>query len=149
MIASRSDRPSQPSGFDLFEWTPEDQKLLLGHLNAESIVGISNCLPGQPWCLLYTHLDGLHHVSVTLGSTIMKSTTSHEISPSGYQMNAIPIEYQNNLRMCYVQVGASKTLDTIGECKAIWAHTRSDELVFMEDGALQWSVPFAATVLKL
>ncbi|KAG0296121.1 hypothetical protein BGZ96_010156 [Linnemannia gamsii] len=146
LIASRSDRPSRSSGFDLFEWTPEDQKLLIGHLNAESIVGVSDCLPGQPWCILYTHLDGLHRVSAALGPAIMKSTVSRDISPPAHQMNVIPIEYKNNLQVCYIQVGTSRTLNTTCECRRIWAHTRSDELVFMEDGALQWSIPFAATV---
>ncbi|KAF9133434.1 hypothetical protein BGW39_009745 [Mortierella sp. 14UC] len=139
LIASRGDRPSRSSGLDLFEWIPDDQKLLLAHLEADSIVGVSDSLPGRPWYILYTHLGASHRVSATLGTTIMKSTLSRDTLPSVYQINAIPTEYRNNLRKCYMQGNTLATLDTISECKRIWAHTQSDELVFMEDGALQWS----------
>ncbi|KAK3848189.1 MAG: hypothetical protein J3R72DRAFT_92554 [Linnemannia gamsii] len=148
-IASKSDRPSRSRGLDLFEWTPEDQKLLLAHLEADSIVGVSESLPGRYWYVLYTQLDGRHRVSATLGATIMKSSISHNALPPVYQINAIPTEYRNNLRKCYIQGNnTSTTVDTAGESKRIWAHTRSDELVFIEDGALQWSVPLAVAVQK-
>ncbi|KAF9549908.1 hypothetical protein EC957_002479 [Mortierella hygrophila] len=149
LIASKSDRPSQSSGFDLFEWTPAEQRLLMGHLDAESIVGFSDSASGRPWCMLFTHPDGLHGVSAMLGSAIMKSTLSRDSSPPFHQINAIPTEYGNNLLMCYIQFGISGPLDNVGDCRRIWAHTRSDELVFIEDGALQWSAPFGATVHKI
>ncbi|KAG9071806.1 hypothetical protein KI688_006022 [Linnemannia hyalina] len=149
LIASKSDRPSRSSGFNLFEWTPAEQRLLLGHLDAETIVGFSDSAPGQPWCMLFTHPDGLHGVSAMLGSAIMKSTLSRDSSPPIHQINAIPTEYRNNLRMCYIQSGISGSLDDVGDCRRIWAHTRSNELVFIEDRALQWSVPFAAIVHKM
>ncbi|OAQ34869.1 hypothetical protein K457DRAFT_28210 [Linnemannia elongata AG-77] len=148
LIASKSDRPSRPSGFDLFEWTPAEQKLLLGHIDAESIVGVSDSPPGRPWSMLFTHPDGLHGISAMQGSAIMNSTLSGDSSPQIHQINAIPTEYRNNLRMCYMQFGISGSLDNVGGCRRIWAHTRSDELVFIEDGTLQWSVPFAATAHK-
>lgn len=133
----------------MFEWTPAEQKLLLGHLDAESVVGVSDSSPGRPWCMFFTHPDGLHHVSAMLGSAIMKSTHARDSSLPIYQINAIPTEYRNNLQMCYIQFGISGSLDNVGDCRRIWGHTRSGELVFIEDGVLQWSVPFAAIVLKL
>ncbi|KAG0071760.1 hypothetical protein BGZ89_009525 [Linnemannia elongata] len=149
LIASKSDRPSRPSGFDLFEWTPAEQKLLLGHIDAESIVGVSDSPPGRPWSMLFIHPDGLHGVSAMQGSALLNSTLSRDSSPQIHQINAIPTEYRNNLRMCYMQFGISGSLDNVGDYRRIWAHTRSDELVFIEDGTLQWSVPFAATAHKL
>jgi hypothetical protein len=146
LIASKSDRPGRPSGLDLFEWIPEDQKLLLAHLEADGIVGVTDNLPGQPWYILYSHLNACDRVSATLGATIMESTFSSGTLPPVYQISAIPTEYNNNLRKCYIQGNTSATL---GEFKRMWAHTKSDELVFMEDGVLQWSIPFTMTVQKL
>lgn len=119
------------------------------HLDAENVVGVSESLPGLPWYILYTRSDDLHRISAALGSSLMKGATSRDSPTPVLPFNAIPTEYMSNLRKCYIQDDKSGTQDSIGNFRRIWAQTLSSELIFVEDGALQWSVPLDQTVQRL
>jgi len=155
VIASKSNRLDRLRGFDLFEWTPSQQRLLQGHLETDHIAGITEGVSSRPWYLIYNHPIDHNRIMITQGQYLMSGMQDRRDPPPSIHINAIPAEYRNNLQRILISDRHADspedqtTLPITTPFGCIWAQTCSGELVFFQHGVLQWSVAFPAPSVEL
>ncbi|KAG0298283.1 hypothetical protein BGZ98_000258, partial [Dissophora globulifera] len=153
LFASKNDRRERISGFDIFEWTPNEQRLLQGYLEADKIISVTEGVNSQqPWCVIYTHPAEPNRATITLGSSLL---AGKQVVQQSMEFNAIPLEYRSNLQQI---IATDRYLDGPDDIdrlphsstfKYVWAQTRSGELAFFRHGILQWSTALATVVVDL
>ncbi|KAG0319523.1 hypothetical protein BGZ99_005078 [Dissophora globulifera] len=153
LFASKNDRRERIFGFDIFEWTPNEQRLLQGYLEADKIISVTEGVDSQqPWCVIYTHPAEPNRATITLGSSLL---AGKQVVQQSVEFNAIPPEYRSNLQQVIATDRYLDGLDDIDRLphtstfKYVWAQTRSGELAFFQHGILQWSTALATAVVDL
>lgn len=151
LLASASSRHSRLRGYDLFEWTPYQHRLLQGHLETDHIIGVAQSFHGRSWSVFYRHSTDSGHVATSRGSLLLGNSLDQGSFSPTINTNAIAPEYMNNLQQIitsnrYFRASNESTNDPLN---SIWAQTRSGELVFFQHGILQWSTPLPASQIEM
>ncbi|KAG0224319.1 hypothetical protein BGX31_008123 [Mortierella sp. GBA43] len=152
LLAAALSKKHGVNGYELFEWTPSQHRLLRGHLETDHIVGIAEGPHNQPWCIFYHHPMEAHRIVISRGFPL--SGHPHQdldMLASSLPTRCISPEYLDKLQRIeslgpQFQSFCGSTMDPL--C-TLWAQTRSGELVCFERGILQWSTALQTPVIKI
>ncbi|KAG0357083.1 hypothetical protein BGZ54_000460, partial [Gamsiella multidivaricata] len=144
-IGSKSSRRDRIDGYDLYEWTPSEQRLLQGHLETNCIAGITEAFDNRPWCLFYAHPTDVNRITASQGSSLVGRIQHQQHSPPTIHVAAIPAEYKEKL----VRVVVADDTEPTPSFSCVWAQTRSGEMVFFKHGVLQWSTALSSVPVEL
>ncbi|CAO3574017.1 unnamed protein product [Mortierella alpina] len=150
VIGCKNQRSDRPGGYDIFEWTPEHQRLLQTRLETKTILGIVEGVGSRSQLLYHGRVYETDTVLVT-GSSLWSA--SHDQEQGSKVFQGISVSYRGNIRSILTTNRYSQDLTTrwsdAGSHSRVWAQTRSGELVFFKHGILNWSRNFAAPVREM